>query len=116
MNLHVAMESYQLYTTQQQGPGPVVPPEGSGWELVSIFDQTSPGYIFFLWRRSHVYAATSPLPPATHPQAPLEGSEAPHPPSGLPVASEDLRERIQVGFHPPPSQRQRLKIPKGVFD
>jgi len=102
-------EQYEVYLTPiGKDPGPVVQPPGSGWDLVEVMDHSG----MFLWRRSRIYgefeASETEQAEGRHRVVPVAGPIVVDP-GATPAV-------VMTPFVPPPSQRQRLKVPKGVFD
>lgn len=96
------MDSYELWSSElapSDGAGLVAPPAGDGWELIAALEVVP---VVLLWRRSLVHTELTKVAGATGRVAAPEGAGSGEAASG--------------GFVPPKSQRERMKIPKGVLD
>lgn len=107
-------EQYEIYLTPiGRDPGPVVQPPGSGWDLVNVLDHSG----MFLWRRSRIYGefelAETEQAEGRHRMKPKDRTVEGVP--GVEIVPLDSTS-MSSEFAPPRSQRQRLKIPKGVLD
>ena len=103
MNLHVSMDSYELFSSVLLPPGFVQAPLGRGWDLVAVFDRGE--YIVMLWRRSLIQSRL---------EEDLCTTESPTP--ALAPLDPTQKGTAAAPFVPPKSQRERLKVPRGVFE